>query len=83
MVKKKADQIIERIAKARGVDAAVMRQQIEDSLQNIIADTTQPHSIMLRDLFPYGMPTVDEFVVLMEDSLYNTLVPDYLRGSSN
>lgn len=55
-----ANQIIERIANANGIDPAVMRQQIEQTLQNIIADTSQPHSFMLADLFPGGKPTVDE-----------------------
>lgn len=35
-----ADQIIERIADANDVEPTVMRQQIEQALQNIIADTT-------------------------------------------
>lgn len=52
-----ADQIIARIA--NGAEPAVMRQQIEQALQNIIVDTTQPHSFMLANLFPGGKPTVD------------------------
>ena len=47
-----AEQIIERIAYANGAEPAVMRQQIDQTLQNMIADTTQPHSFMLADLFP-------------------------------
>lgn len=38
-----ANQIIERIANANGVEPAVMRQQMEQALRNTIADTTQPH----------------------------------------
>lgn len=47
-----ADQIIERIANANGVEPAVMRQQIEQALQNIIADPTQPHCYMLAACSP-------------------------------
>ncbi len=63
MVELTAEQIIERIANANGVHPALMRQRIERALQNIIADTTQPHPFMLADLFPHGNPTVDELVV--------------------
>jgi len=70
-----ADQIIERIANANGAEPAVMRQQIEQALQNIIADTTQPHSFMLADLFPDGKPTVNEFVVALEYALYDAMMP--------
>lgn len=70
-----ADQIIERIANANGVKPAVMRQQIEQALQNIIADTTQPHSFMLKDLFSGSKPTVDEVVVALEYELYNAMMP--------
>ena len=72
-----ANQIIERIANANGVEPAVMRQQIEQALQNIIADTTQPHHIMLAGLFPGGKPTVDELVVALEHHLYNTMMPTF------
>ena len=75
MTKSTADQIIKRIANANGVESAVMRQQIEQALQNIIADTTQPHSFMLADLFPGGKPTVDELVVALEYELYNAMIP--------
>ena len=68
-----ADQIIERIA--NGVEQAVMRQQIEQALQNMIADTIQPHYFMLADLFPGGKPTVDELVVALEYELYDALMP--------
>lgn len=72
-----ADQIIERIANANGVEPAVMRQQIEQTLKNIIADTTQPHSIMLADLFPNGKPTVDELVTALEYELYDAMMPSF------
>lgn len=70
-----AEQIIERIANANGVEPAVMRQQIEHALQNIIVDTTQPHSFMLADLFPGGKPTVDELVAALEYELYEAMMP--------
>jgi len=70
-----ADQIIERIANANGIKPAVMRQQIEKALQNIISDTTQLHSIMLADLFPGGRPTIDELVVALEYELYDAMIP--------
>ncbi|MBQ9842970.1 MAG: hypothetical protein IJO31_02355 [Oscillospiraceae bacterium] len=70
-----AEQIIERIANANGVEPEVMRQQIEKALQNIIDDTTQPHSIMLTDLFHGGKPTVDELVVALEYELYDSMMP--------
>ena len=70
-----AEQILKRIADANGVDPADMRQQIEEALQNIAADSSQPHSYMLRDMFPNGRPTVDEFVVALELELYNNLMP--------
>ena len=70
-----AEQIIERIANANGIGSAVMRQQIEQALQIIIADTIQPHSFMLADLFPGGKPTVDELVVALEYELYDAMMP--------
>ena len=51
MARLTAKQIIERIANANGIEPAIMRQQIEQALQNIIADTAQPHSFMLAALF--------------------------------
>lgn len=72
-----ADQIIERIANANGVDPAVMRQQIEQALQNLIADTTQPHFFMLSGLFPGGKPTVDELVTALEYELYDAMMPRF------
>lgn len=72
-----AGQIIERIANANGVEPEMMRQKIERALQNIIDDTTQPHSFMLADLFPGGQPTVEELVVKLEDELYNAMMPKY------
>ncbi len=72
-----ANQIIERIANANGIAPAVMRQQIEQALQNIISDTTQPHSFMLADLFPGGNPTVDELVIALEYKLYNVMMPTF------
>lgn len=70
-----ANQIIERIANANGVNPAVMRQQIELALRNINADTNQPHSFMLAELFPDGKPTVDELVVALEYELYDAMMP--------
>lgn len=70
-----ADQIIERIANANGAEPAVMRQQIEQALRNIIADTAHPHSLILSDLFPGRKPTVDELVVTLEYELYNAMMP--------
>lgn len=72
-----ADQIIERIANANSVEPTTMRQQIEQSLQNIIADTTQPDSSMLADLFPISKPTVDELVVALEYELYDAMMPRF------
>ena len=79
MAESTAEQIIERIANANGVEPAVMRQQIEQALQNIIADTSQPHSFMLADLFSGGKPTVDELVVALEYELYDTMMPKFSR----
>lgn len=76
-----ADQIIERIADANGTEPAVMRQMIEQALQNIIADTAQPHSFMLADMFPGGKPTVDELVVALEYELYAALMPIFPGGN--
>lgn len=70
-----ADQIIERIANANGIDPTVMRRKIEKALQNIIADTTQPHSDMLKELFPDRKPTVDELVIALEYELYHAMMP--------
>ena len=72
-----ANQIIERIANANGIDPALMRQQIEQALENIFADTTQPHSFMLADLFPDGKPTVDELIVALEHELYDAMMPTF------
>lgn len=70
-----ADQIIERIANANGIESAVMRQQIEQALQNILEDTARPHSFMLADQFPGGKPTADELVVALEYELYDAMMP--------
>lgn len=75
MTKLTADQIIERIANANGTEPKIMRQQIEWAFETILMDTTQPHCTMLADLFPGGSPTVDEFVVVLEYELYNTMIP--------
>ena len=72
-----ADQIIERIANANGMEPAIMRQMIEQALQNILSDTTQPHRLMLADLFPGGNPTVDELVVALEYTLYDNMMPEF------
>lgn len=72
-----ADQIIERIASANGIESAVMRQQIALAIQSIIDDTVQPHSVMLSDLFPGGKPTVDEFVLALEYELYDAMMPRF------
>lgn len=72
-----ADQIIERIANANGVEPPAMRQQIEQALQNIITDTSQPHSFMLKDLFRDGKPTVNELVVALEYELYDAMMPRF------
>ena len=77
MTRSAADKIIERIATANGTDPAVLRQQIEQALQNIIADTTRPHFFMLADLFPGGKPTVDELVVALEYELYDAMMPKF------
>ena len=75
-----ADQIIERIANGNGVEPAEMRQQMERALQNIIDDTSSPHSFMLADLFPGGKPTVDEMVVAFEYELYEAMMPKHPGG---
>ena len=77
MTRSTADQIIERIANAKGLEPAVMRQQLEQALQNIIADTTNPSCSILAELFPGGKPTVDEFVVKLECLLYTMMIPGY------
>ena len=76
MAKPTAEQIIQRLANANGIHPALMRRRIEQALQNILADTSQPHSYMLADLFPHGYPTVDEFVVALESDLYDALLPE-------
>ena len=75
MAKLTADQIIERIANINDVEPKIMRQQVEQALQNILADDTQPHSLMLASLFPDGKPTIDELVVALEYELYDALMP--------
>lgn len=70
-----ADQIIERIAHANGIEPAEMRKQIEQTLQDILNDATQHHSAILSYLFPSGKPNVDEFVVALEYELYDTMMP--------
>ncbi len=74
-----AKQIVERIAAANGTTPEVMRSQIEAALENILADTSEPHGYMLEELFPDGMPTTDEFIVALEQELYDALMPQY-RG---
>ncbi len=71
----KAAQIIERIAKANGASPEEMRSQIDAALEHIF--TSQPHGFMLEDLFPDGRPTTDEFVVALEQELYDAMVPKY------
>ena len=77
MARLTADQIVERIANANDTDPDVMRQQIEQALRNIIADTTRPHSFMLAALFPGVKPTVDELVVALEYELYDAMMPNF------
>lgn len=72
-----ADQIIERIANANGVEPAVMQQLIEQAIENIIADTNQPHAFMLANMFPDGKPSVDELVVALEQELYDAMMPKF------
>jgi len=76
-IKRKADQIIERIANANGTSPDVMRRQIDAALENIMRDTSQPHGFMMEDLFPDGRPTTDEFVVALEQELYDSMMPEY------
>lgn len=70
-----AKQIVERIANANGAEPAVMRQLMEQALQNIITDTAHPHAFMLEDLFPGGNPTTDELIVALEYELYSAMMP--------
>ncbi len=72
-----ADQIVKRIANANGIESIVMRQQIEQVLQNIITDTTKPHSFMMADLLPGSKPTVDELIISLEYELYDALMPSF------
>lgn len=72
-----ADQIINRLAYANGITPAEMRNQIEQTLQCIINDVTQPHSIILSNLFPGGKPSVDDFVVALEYELYDAMMPKF------
>ena len=75
MARLTADQIVERIANANGVESAVMRRLIEQALKRIIADTTKPHYLLLTDLFHGSKPTVDELVVELEYELYDAMMP--------
>ncbi len=75
--KRKADQIIGRIANANNTSPEVMRSQIDASLDKIVRDTSQPQGLMLNDLFPDGTPTTDEFVVALEQELYDSMIPKY------
>lgn len=75
--KRKADQIIERIAKANGTSPEIMRSQIDAALEHIVRDTSQPHGSMMEDLFPDGKPTTDEFIVALEQELYDSMIPKY------
>lgn len=72
-----ADQIVERIANANGIEPAEMRQLIEQALQSIIADTAHAHSFMVEALFPCGKPTVDELVTALEHELYDAMMPRF------
>ena len=65
------------IDNANGAEPEEMRQQIEQALQNIIADTTQPHAFILADLCPGGEPTVDEMVTALEHELYDAMMPRF------
>ena len=75
--KRKADQIIGRIANANNTTPEVMRSQIDAALEKIVRDTSQPQGRMLNDLFPDGRPTTDEFVVALEQELYDSMIPKY------
>jgi len=72
--KRKASQIPERIARANSMSPEIMRSQIDTALENIMRDTSQPHGFMLKDLFPNGKPTTDEFVVALEYVLYDFML---------
>lgn len=76
-IKWKVYQIIERIANANGTSPEAMRNQMDTALENILRDTSGPHGFMLNDLFPDGKPTTDEFVVALEQELYDSMMPKY------
>lgn len=75
--KRKACQIIERIANANGISPEALRLQMDAALDRIVGDTSHPHGGMLEDLFPDGRPTTDEFVVALEYALYDFMIPQY------
>ncbi len=75
--KRKADQIIGRIASANNTSPEAMRSQIDAALEKIVGDTSQLHGLMLHDLFPDGRPATDEFVVALEQELYDSMIPKY------
>ncbi len=75
--KRKANQIIGRIANANNTSPEVMRSQIDAALEKIVGDTSQPHGLMMSDLFPDGRPATDEFVVALEQELYDSMIPKY------
>ena len=72
-----ADQIIERFANANGTEPAQIRQQIEQTLQNIITVTAQPDCFMMAHLFSDDKPTTDELIVALEYELYNVMMPSF------
>ena len=72
-----ADQIVKRIADTNGVEPEVIRQQMEQVLQNIIADTSHPWPFILDGLLPNGKPTVAELVVALEHELYDAMMPRF------
>ena len=70
-----ADQIIQRIANANGLEPVEIRDRIKQTLWTIIANTTQHRSVSLADLSNGGEFPFDQFVVILEHELYKMMMP--------
>ena len=66
-----AEQIVERIAHANGIEPAVMRQRIEQVI-------SQPHFSLCADRLSEGEHSLEERIVALEAKLYDVMVPQFI-----
>jgi len=77
MAELSAEQIVERIANANGVEPHKMQRKIEASLQKMLCDPLHPYYSLVAELFPNENPSLEELIVEMQYELYEELLPTF------